>query len=81
MLSLNLPIIHMLREDPQVVIDKVRIQQIIINLVQNSVKYSRHGGTIELRVEHESTADTGSGFRTFNIHVTDQGQGIDKQDQ
>jgi len=71
----------MLREDPQVVIDKVRIQQIIINLVQNSVKYSRHGGTIELRVEHESTADTGSGFRTFNIHVTDQGQGIDKQDQ
>jgi signal transduction histidine kinase len=78
MLNLNLPILHKFKEDPQVVIDKVRIQQIIINLVQNSVKYSRHGGTIEIRVEPDSSTDSQSGFCTFNIHVTDQGQGIDK---
>lgn len=46
LLNLQIVVETKLRDDPCVSIDKIRVQQIIINLVQNSIKYSRHGGTI-----------------------------------
>ena len=39
-----------LQSDLKVVIDKMRTQQILINLVQNSIKYSKKDGNIQVSI-------------------------------
>jgi PAS domain S-box-containing protein len=58
---------------PLVAADKDRARQIVVNLVENAVKYSPAGGRIELGVEH---ADGVVQFR-----VVDQGLGIPADEQ
>lgn len=56
--------------------DEVRIKQIIINLLNNAVKYTREGH-VELRVESkESDGETVE----LDISVSDTGMGIRKED-
>jgi two-component system phosphate regulon sensor histidine kinase PhoR len=52
--------------------DKERIQQVITNLIVNSIKYGKKGGTSEISLE-----DTSKGKIMFR--VTDNGEGIEKQ--
>jgi two-component system CheB/CheR fusion protein len=49
--------------------DPVRCEQILWNLVSNSLKFTQSGGHIKLRLSHEG--------RMLRIDVTDDGQGID----
>jgi PAS domain S-box-containing protein len=51
-----------------VVADRDRVRQVLMNLVENAMKYSPDGGRIELGVGH-----TGSNVR---FHVRDEGLGI-----
>jgi signal transduction histidine kinase len=53
--------------------DKDHVRQILINLVENAIKYSPDGGTIELGV------DTIEGNALF--HVADEGIGIPDEEQ
>ncbi|KVF69491.1 hypothetical protein WS75_26135 [Burkholderia sp. FL-7-2-10-S1-D7] len=53
--------------------DEQRVQQIIYNLVENSIKYSA-SGTVQIRCGIPSTSD-GS---LVTIEITDEGVGIDK---
>ncbi len=55
--------------------DEVRIKQIIINLLNNSVKYTQEG-SIDLHIE---SADTDAKTTVLNISVTDTGMGIKKE--
>jgi two-component system phosphate regulon sensor histidine kinase PhoR len=55
-----------------VVADRVRLVEVLMNLLQNANKFSPNGGSITLRVEE----DVG----TVTISVTDGGIGIDKRD-
>jgi PAS domain S-box-containing protein len=55
-----------------VVGDRVRIVEVLMNLLQNANKFSPNGGSIVVRVEE----DVG----TVTISVTDNGIGIDKKD-
>ncbi len=58
---------------PGVVIDRVRIERVLMNLVENAIKYSPRGGEVEVfALEHESHVVIG---------VRDQGIGISKADQ
>jgi two-component system sensor histidine kinase VicK len=57
---------------PEVVGDKGRIQQVIINLISNAVKYNRPNGSIEVS---GGTKD-GQAF----VSVKDTGLGIPKED-
>ena len=41
-------------QDPLVLIDKLRVQQIVVNLIQNSIKYSTPGSQIMVEVQQES---------------------------
>lgn len=52
--------------------DKERIQQVLTNLIVNSIKYGKQGGTTELSLE-----DLGTGKAL--IRITDNGEGIDEE--
>jgi signal transduction histidine kinase len=58
---------------PSVAADKDHMRQILINLVENAIKYSPDGGTIELGVESING--------TVLFHVSDEGIGIPDDEQ
>ena len=48
--------------------DQLRIEQMVYNMLQNAVKYSPHGGHIDVRIEQQAQAVV--------LTITDQGIGI-----
>ena len=61
-----------------IVCDKARFQQIIVNMLNNAVKYTKEGGSIRLTVEERSVSD---GKVSLYVEVADTGIGIRKEDQ
>jgi len=61
-------------EYEQVVVraDKERIQQVLINLIVNSIKYGKEDGTTEISIENLVK-------NKVIVRVTDNGEGIEKQ--
>lgn len=58
---------------PQILLDKNKIEQVILNLIDNAVKYSPTGGKIKI-----TTKDEGSFIK---ITVDDEGVGIPKSER
>ena len=54
--------------------DKMRINQILLNLVSNSIKYTHSGGTISLRITQKP--ETREGYGTFEFRCKDNGIGM-----
>lgn len=52
--------------------DKEKIQQVVTNLVMNSIKYGKADGTTEVSIEN-------LGVRKIIVRITDNGDGIQKQ--
>jgi two-component system phosphate regulon sensor histidine kinase PhoR len=52
--------------------DRERIQQVLSNLIVNSIKYGKEGGTTEVRVEDLIN-------NKVIVRVTDNGEGIDRE--
>ena len=65
--------------DEDIIADKLRLTQVILNILSNGVKYNRTGGTISLRVKQEKKAP--KGFATYHFIVKDTGIGISKEFQ
>ncbi|MDR0951785.1 MAG: cell wall metabolism sensor histidine kinase WalK [Oscillospiraceae bacterium] len=57
---------------PEIVGDRSRLEQVLLNLVSNAIKYTRDGGRIEI------SAEAAGGF--VNISVKDNGIGIPEED-
>ena len=57
---------------PHLKADETRLQELIYNLLDNAVKYSKPGGTVSLRAEPDGDS--------VRISVTDQGIGIPQND-
>ena len=57
---------------PEVTGDREKLQQVLINIISNSVKYTKNGGKIEVAAEPEETG--------VLIRVTDNGMGIPEED-
>jgi two-component system, OmpR family, phosphate regulon sensor histidine kinase PhoR len=57
---------------PHLRADETRLQELIYNLLDNAVKYSKPGGTVFLRAEADGNA--------VRISVADQGAGISPED-
>ena len=55
--------------------DKLRLNQVLLNLVSNSVKYTEQGGTISIRITEEDSTD---GFAKYVFSVKDTGIGMSK---
>ena len=58
--------------------DRKRLKQVLINLVNNAVKYNRQGGSIFVKTETLSPND--AGIATIRIIVRDTGLGIEPDD-
>lgn len=61
-------------DEPVVVLgDAVQLDRLLVNLLGNAVKYSRHGGTVRVDVEHQGTEVV--------VSCADDGLGISDADQ
>jgi signal transduction histidine kinase len=60
-------------QPPPVLADPDRVEQVLVNLVDNAIKYSHAGGVVTIRVE------SGPGQMVL-VHVQDQGIGIPAED-
>jgi two-component system phosphate regulon sensor histidine kinase PhoR len=58
---------------PRVAADIDKVRQVLVNLVENAIKYSPDGGRVEVGVEAHDQA--------IRFHVRDEGLGIDPEEQ
>ena len=65
--------------DEDIIADKLRLTQILLNILSNAVKYNKTGGTVSLRVRQEKKAPTGCA--TYHFIIRDTGIGINKEFQ
>lgn len=66
-------------QDEMLLGDTVRIKQIIVNLVGNSLKYTKPGGKVTLN--YRQTGRTEDGFAQIEISVKDSGIGMSEEYQ
>lgn len=64
-------------DTPPVLADGDRLRQVLINLVDNAIKYTPAGGEVTVRVAHAAPSRP---HATVEIAVTDTGVGIPTQD-
>lgn len=65
--------------DEDIIADKLRLTQVLLNILSNGVKYNKAGGTVSLRIRQEKKAPTGCA--TYHFIVKDTGIGISKEFQ
>ena len=56
--------------DEDIIADKLRLTQILLNIMSNGIKFNKTGGTISLRVRQMKSAPTGYGSYQFIIRDT-----------
>jgi len=59
---------------PEITADRQRIEQVIINIISNSIKYTPDGGHIDIRLYAIS------GKRFVRVQISDNGMGIPEED-
>jgi two-component system phosphate regulon sensor histidine kinase PhoR len=68
---------HTPEDVPLVSADRDKVRQVLVNLIENAIKYSPDGGQIEVGLE----SGQGSGEETVVFFVKDQGLGIPAEEQ
>ncbi|MBQ8934065.1 MAG: response regulator [Lachnospiraceae bacterium] len=58
--------------------DELRIEQILVNIISNAIKYTPSGGSVDLIAEEESANDN-SGRHKYRFIVRDTGIGISEE--
>ena len=58
--------------------DRVRLSQILLNILGNAVKFTPEGGTIEAEL-YEESSPKGKGFIRSHLHIKDDGIGMSKE--
>ena len=57
-----------------IICDKLRLNQVLINILSNAVKYTKPGGTVGVRVIQ--TAEAPEGYASYEFRVKDTGIGM-----
>ena len=57
--------------------DKLRLNQMLLNLVSNAIKYTRPGGTISLRIMQKAVTE--AGYAAFEFRCRDNGIGMSEE--
>ena len=73
-LELNIP-----PQLPSISADERRLRQVLINLLNNAVKFTPPGGQVKLEVTQLSPAQTGGKTSAIRFAVTDNGIGISQE--
>ena len=76
-LSLALDTVGVENED--VIADPLRLEQILINVLANAVKFTPDGGQISLWIVQKDTAP--AGYADFEFHIKDNGIGMSEEFQ
>ena len=63
--------------DEIIVCDKLRLNQVLLNLLSNAMKYTRPGGTVSVRIIQ--TGDAPEGYAAFEFRVKDTGIGMSRE--
>ena len=63
--------------DENIVCDKLRLNQVLLNVLSNSIKYTAPGGTVTMRVREKTVKP--NGYASFEFTVKDNGMGMDKE--
>ncbi len=63
--------------DEEIYCDKLRLNQVLLNLLSNSVKYTGAGGSISLRITEKKGAPTG--FADYEFFIKDSGIGMSEE--
>ncbi|MDO5445827.1 MAG: response regulator [Eubacteriales bacterium] len=63
--------------DQYVMCDKLRLNQVLLNVLSNSIKYTQAGGTVSVRVRE--TGVTESGYGKYTFVVKDNGMGMSQE--
>lgn len=66
--------------DKYVYMDWTRISQVLINLINNAIKYTPVGGHIDVIVKEDCNNNIGDNIHNYIIIVKDNGRGIDEKD-
>ncbi len=76
-LELFIDTVDVVHED--IICDKLRLNQILLNLISNAVKFTRPGGMLSIRVAEEDGAP--NGYAGYVFRVKDSGIGMSKEFQ
>lgn len=63
--------------DEEVYCDKLRLNQVLLNLLSNSIKYTGAGGIVSMRISEKP--GTTQGFRTYEFYIKDTGIGMSEE--
>lgn len=76
-LDFLLDTVDVVNED--IIADKLRLTQILLNILSNGVKYNKTGGMIALRIRQEKKAP--AGYATYHFIIKDTGIGMSEEFQ
>ena len=76
-LELFIDTVDVVHED--IICDKLRLNQILLNLISNAVKFTKPGGMLSIRVIEKATAP--KGYASYLFRVKDSGIGMSKEFQ
>lgn len=65
--------------DEDIITDKLRLTQVILNILGNGIKFNKTRGTISLRIKQTKSAP--AGYAKYNFIIRDTGIGISKEFQ
>ena len=63
--------------DEEVICDKLRLNQVLLNVLSNAIKYTPAGGTVSMRIMQLGVTDTGYG--KYEFRVKDSGIGMNAE--
>ncbi len=63
--------------DEDIYCDKLRLNQVLLNIISNAVKYNHSGGSISISVIQQDTQK--DGYATYDFCIKDTGIGISKK--
>lgn len=74
-MSFNIDSTNVIDED--IICDKLRLKQVLLNVLSNSVKYTKAGGHISINISQKGTSSDGYG--TYEFLISDNGIGMSRE--
>ena len=63
--------------DEEIYCDKLRLNQVLLNLLSNSIKYTSAGGTVTVRITEKKGYSPG--YANYEFHIKDTGIGMSEE--